>query len=41
MALYAGQSVALVHDIRPAADIVASITAEAAAILNHRQGVPA
>jgi len=34
MAMYAGQSVALVHDTRPAADIIASITAEAADIFN-------
>jgi len=38
MALYAGQSVALVHDIRPAADIIASITTEAAAIVNRQPG---
>jgi NAD(P)H-dependent flavin oxidoreductase YrpB (nitropropane dioxygenase family) len=35
MALYAGQSAALVRDIRPAADIIAGIAAEAAAIVEH------
>jgi NAD(P)H-dependent flavin oxidoreductase YrpB (nitropropane dioxygenase family) len=34
MAMYAGQSVALVDDIRPAADIVAGTAAQAAAILS-------
>jgi NAD(P)H-dependent flavin oxidoreductase YrpB (nitropropane dioxygenase family) len=38
MALYAGQSVALVRDVRPAADIIARITAQAAAITNRRPG---
>lgn len=41
MALYAGQSAALVRDTRPAADIIASITAEAAAIINHLPAMPA
>lgn len=38
MALYAGQSVALVQDVRPAADIIARITAQAAAIINRWPG---
>lgn len=41
MALYAGQSAALVRDTRPAADIIASITAEAAASINHLPAMPA
>ena len=41
MALYAGESAALVRDTRPAADIIASITAEAAAIINHLPAMPA
>jgi NAD(P)H-dependent flavin oxidoreductase YrpB (nitropropane dioxygenase family) len=38
MALYAGQSVALIRETRPAADIVASVVTEAAAIINRRPG---
>jgi nitronate monooxygenase/enoyl-[acyl-carrier protein] reductase II len=33
MALYSGQSVGLVHDVLPAAQIIAGIVAGAAAIL--------
>jgi NAD(P)H-dependent flavin oxidoreductase YrpB (nitropropane dioxygenase family) len=41
MALYAGQSAALVRDVQPAADIIAAIAAEAAAIARHWPGRPA
>jgi NAD(P)H-dependent flavin oxidoreductase YrpB (nitropropane dioxygenase family) len=39
MALYAGQSVGLVRDTRSAADIIASITAEATATISRWQGI--
>ena len=32
MAMYAGQSVHLVHDVRPAAELIRDIAAQAAAI---------
>jgi nitronate monooxygenase/enoyl-[acyl-carrier protein] reductase II len=40
MALYAGQSVGLVRDTRSAAEIIASVTAEATAATSRWQGVP-
>jgi nitronate monooxygenase/enoyl-[acyl-carrier protein] reductase II len=35
MAMYAGQSVQLVHDVRPAADLIGDIAAQAAACLQN------
>ncbi len=35
MALYAGQSVGLIHEIAPAARIVAAVATQAARILAH------
>ena len=41
MALYAGQSCALVNDIKPAAQIVSEVMRDAEAMLRHLQVVAA